>query len=392
MRFMHFRITLMLGLIALAAAAPASAKAPKKVPAGFVGLVGDGPLLHDPSIDLSNQFDRMVNNGTQSLRIMFNWAQAQPYQSMDQVKPDEAARFRDENGVPTDYTFTDQIVSASAQRHLALLPVVQVAPGWAARHPGRFASPPSDPQYYANYMGALARRYGPGGSFWTEHPEYVAQPIRFWQIWNEPSFNTFWSDQPFAQDYVALVHDSRIAVKSIDPGAKIVLAGLPNKSWSSLEKIYKAGGRQEFDIAAFHPFTAKVDGVKTILQKDRKVMAKYGDKRKTLWVTELSWTSAQGKTSVTYGNEQTEKGQAKKLADAYNMLARNRGSMHIGRAYWYTWVTRDQMSDYPFDYAGLLRLRNGKLTAKPALKAYRQTALALERCRAKKGRADRCAP
>jgi hypothetical protein len=241
-------------------------------------------------------------------------------------------------------------------------------------------------------MGALVRRYGPSGSFWTEHPELVPQPIRYWQIWNEPSFNTFWSDQPFAQDYVALVHDSRIAVQSVDPGAKIVLAGLPNKSWSSLEKIYKAGGRDEFDIAAFHPFTAKVDGVKTILQKDRKVMAKYGDKKKTLWVTELSWTSAQGKTSVTYGNEQTEKGQAKKLTDAYNMLARNRVAMHIGRAYWYTWVTRDQMHDYPFDYAGLLRLRNGKLTAKPALKAYRQTALTLERCRAKKGRADRCAP
>jgi hypothetical protein len=383
-------ITVLLAL-PLAAAGPAAAKAPKKVPAGFVGVVGDGPLLHDPSVDLSNQFDRMVNNGTQSLRIMFNWNQAQQYASFDDVPVDQRANYRDENGVPTDYTFTDQIVSAAAQRHLALLPDVQVAPRWAARHPGQFASPPSDPEQYAAFMGALVRRYGPGGSFWTEHPEYIAQPIRYWQIWNEPSFNTFWSDQPFAQDYVALVHSSRIAVKSVDPGAKIVLAGLPNKSWNSLEKIYKAGGRKEFDIAAFHPFTAKVDGVKTILQKDRKVMAKYKDSKKTLWVTELSWTSAKGKTSVTYGNEQDEKGQAKNLAAAYNMLARNRGAMHIGRAYWYTWMTGDQKRDYPFDYAGLFRIRNGKQTAKPALKAYKQTALALQRCRAKKGRADRCA-
>jgi hypothetical protein len=383
-------ITLLVAL-PLVVAGPAAAKAPKKVPAGFVGIVGDGPLLHDPNVDLSNQLNRMVGNGAQSLRIMFNWAQAQPKKSWDQIPPDQVANYRDENGVPTDYTFTDQIVSASAQRHLALLPVVQIAPGWAARHPNQFASPPSDPQDYANYMGALARRYGPNGSFWTEHPEYVAQPIRYWQIWNEPSFNTFWSDQPFAQDYVELVRASRVAVKAADPGGKIVLAGLPNKSWNSLEKIYQAGGRDEFDIAAFHPFTAKVDGVKTILQKDRKVMAKYGDKKKTLWVTELSWTSAKGKTSVTYGNEQTEKGQAKNLAAAYNMLARYRGTLRIGRAYWYTWVTRDKARDYPFDYAGLLRLKNGKLTAKPALKAYKQTALALQRCRAKKGRADRCA-
>ena len=378
-------------LVSLVAAAPATAKAPKKVPAGFVGIVGDGPLLHDPGIDMSNQFDRMVSNGAQSLRIMFNWAQAQPRASFDGMSDEQRAQYRDENGVPTDYTFTDQIVSAAAQRHLALLPEVQIAPDWAARHPGQFASPPSDPQQYANYMGALVRRYGPGGSFWTEHPEYVAQPIRYWQIWNEPSFNTFWSDQPFAQDYVALLHDSRAAVKATDPGAKIVLAGLPNKSWSSLEKIYKAGGRKDFDIAAFHPFTAKVDGVRTILEKDRKVMAKYHDSKKTLWVTELSWTSAKGKTTVTYGNEQTEKGQAKNLAAAYNMLAKYRGKLRIGRAYWYTWITHDQMRDYPFDWAGLYRIKNGKITAKPALKAYRQTALALQRCRAKKGRADRCA-
>jgi hypothetical protein len=377
--------------LSLVAVAPAAAKAPKKVPAAFVGVVGDGPLLHDPTVDLSNQFDRMVGNGAQSMRIMFNWGEAQPYPSFDKVPPDQASRFRDENGVPTDYTFTDQIVSSAAQRHLALLPEVQIAPGWAARHPGQFNSPPSDPQQYAAYIGALVRRYGPGGSFWTEHPEYVAQPVRYWQIWNEPSFNTFWSDQPFADDYVALVRASRTAVKAVDPGAKIVLAGLPNKSWNSLEKIYKAGGGKEFDIAAFHPFTAKVDGVKTILQKDRKVMSKYGDSKKTLWVTELSWTSAKGKTTVNYGNEQTEKGQAKNLAAAYKMLANYRGKLHIGRVYWYTWMTRDQKRDYPFDWAGLFRIRGGKFTAKPALKAFRQTALALQRCRAKKGRADRCA-
>jgi hypothetical protein len=391
---MPLRLTLVITLlvaVALAVAGPAAAKAPKRVPAGFVGVVGDGPLLHDPGVDLSNQFDRMVNNGAQSLRIMFNWAQAQPYASFDGMSDEQRAQYHDENGVPTDYTFTDQIVSAAAQRHLALLPEVQIAPPWAARHPGEFASPPSDPQQYANYMGALVRRYGPSGSFWTEHPELVAQPIRYWQIWNEPSFNTFWSDQPFADDYVALLTASRTAVKGLDPGAKIVLAGLPNKSWNSLEKIYKAGGRKQFDIAAFHPFTAKVDGVKTILQKDRKVMSKYHDSKKTLWVTELSWTSAKGKTNVTYGNEQTEKGQAKDLAAAYKMLASNRGKMHIGRAYWYTWMTHDQKHDYPFDWAGLLKYQNGKLTAKPALKAFRQTALALQRCRAKKGRADRCA-
>jgi hypothetical protein len=135
-----------------------------------------------------------------------------------------------------------------------------------------------------------------------------------------------------------------------------------------------------------------VQGVQTILERDRKVMAKHRDARKPLWVTELSWTSAKGKTSQRFGNEETPKGQAKKLAAAYKMLAKLRTKMHIGRVYWYTWLSRDMQKDYPFDWAGLMRVdKNGRAVKKPALAAYRRVALALERCRSKRERADRCA-
>jgi hypothetical protein len=74
------------------------------------------------------------------------------------------------------------------------------------------------------------------------------------------------------------------------------------------------------------------------------------------------------------------------------MLAKYRGKLRIGRVYWYTWLSRDRQRDYPFDWAGLSRIDKGKVSAKPALKAFRQTALQLQRCHAKRGRADRCAP
>lgn len=388
------RHALALAAMAAALVAPAhadAAKRPKKVPAGFVGVVADGPLTENPAVDLASELDRMVTSGVQTTRTVFNWSGAQPYASFDQVPEADRDRYRDENGVPTDYSRIDRLVTVAAERRIAVLPVVQIAPMWAARHPGQLNSPPSDPQAYADFAGALVRRYGPGGSFWAEHPELPAQPIRTWQIWNEPSLRAFWSDTPWAPDYVALLRAARSAVKAADPGARIILAGLPNKSWTALAHIYAEGGRSLFDVAAFHPFTAKVDGVKEILGRDRKVMAKNHDARKPLWVTELSWTSARGKTSVTYGNEQTERGQAKKLGDAYRMLAKQRGKLHVGRVYWYTWLTRDEQDDYPFDWAGLLHIRSGEITAKPALKAFRRTALALEHCKRKSGRADRCA-
>jgi hypothetical protein len=378
-------------VLSLAATTAADAKGLKKVPQNFVGVDTDGPLFTNPAIDLSSEMGRMVRNGVQTMRTVFNWGQAQPYASFTDVPPDQLDRYRDEGGVPTDYSAIDSQVIEAAKKHVAVLPIILVAPNWDARHPGNFASPPSDPGPYANFAGALVRRYGPGGMFWTEHPELASQPIRYWQIWNEPSLRPFWSDQPFAADYVELLGQARTAIKAEDPGARIVLAGLPNRSWLSLGNIYKQGGRKLFDIAAFHPFTHDVSGVKTILQKDRKVMAKYHDSHKSLWVTELSWTSSKGKTNVIYGNEETEQGQARNLSAAYKMLAKARGKLRIGRVYWYTWISRDMQDDYPFDWAGLSRVtEGGDIRAKPALAAFRKIALALEHCKKKTARADRC--
>jgi hypothetical protein len=375
----------------LPVALPCVARAASKVPSSFMGVMADGPLVFDPNVDYDAQADLMVGAGVETIRASFNWSSVQPYRHDADVPAGQRDRFRDEHGVPTDFTSTDMLVSASAARHMRVLPVLIRSPDWAARSPGHLSSPPRHPADYARYAATLVERYGPRGSFWSEHPKLPKVPISHWQVWNEPSFQQFWADQPWAPDYVKLLKPARKAIRKADPHAKVVLAGLPNRSWTALEKIYKAGGHGHFDVAAFHPFTDKVAGVKTILQRDRRVMAAHGDRRKPLFVTELSWTAAKGKTHVTYGNEQTEKGQAERLASAYRMLAKQRRRLRIERVYWYSWMSYDRDRFYPFDYAGLVRLKGSKVSQKLAFKAYRRTALKLERCRAKRARADRCA-
>jgi hypothetical protein len=377
--------------VSVAAGLPLSAAAAGKVPSTFVGVVADGPLLNDPNVDYGKQLDTMVGGGVQTLRTSFNWSGGQPYETFDDVPAAQRDRYRDEGGVPTDYTETDRLVSTAAARRIRVLPVLIAAPDWAARSPGHIYSPPSNFGAYARYAAVLVRRYGPRGSFWREHPKLPALPIRQWQIWNEPSFRQFWSDKPWAPDYVKLLKRAYTAIHRADRHAKVVLAGLPNQSWGSLAKIYKAGGRGQFDVAAFHPFTDKVSGVKTILERGRQVMAENGDRRKPLLVTELSWTAAKGKTHQTYGNEQSASGQASRLAAAYSMLAKQRKRLRVQGVYWYTWLSYDRDPFYPFDWAGLLKVKSDKVTEKPAFKAFRRTALRLEGCRAKRGRADRCA-
>jgi polysaccharide biosynthesis protein PslG len=376
-------------LAALAAAPVAPAKA-APVPASFVGVVGDGPLF-EGYVNLENEMDQMVGAGVQSFRVVVDWSEAQPYAKASDVPPDQAARFRDEGGVPTDYSLIDRVVEGAVTRRISILPVILIAPDWAARHPGNFNSPPKGTAAYSNFAGALARRYGPSGSFWAERPDLPRIPVRYWQFWNEPSLEFFWSDRPWEKAYVALVRAARTQVRKVDSGARIVLAGLPNKSWPELEKVYKLKARNLFDVVAIHPFTKYVSGTLEILRRNREVMRRYGDRKKPMMVTELSWTSARGKAAWTYGNETTEPGQAKKLRQAFELLAAHRSELRLQRIYWYSWLTFDQHKNYPFDYAGLSRLDGEGIHRKPAFEALKRTALELEGCTTKSGTADRCA-
>ena len=379
-------------VLAALAIAPAASAAPPPVPRSFVGVVADGALL-DGTVDVPAELDQMVSSGVQSVRVVVDWSEAQPYASWADVPPEQMARFQhDEGGVPTDYRPIDAMVEGAAKRRMTVLPIILIAPRWNARHPGNFNSPPKGTAPYARFSEALAKRYGPNGKFWAERPDVRRAPFTHWQFWNEPSLEFFWADRPWEKDYVALLRAARAKVKAVDPKATIVLAGLPNRSWPDLEKVYKLKARNLFDVVAIHPFTARVGGVLTILRNNREVMRRYGDAKKPLIVSELSWTSAKKKTDWTYGNETTEPGQAKKLTQAFELLAEHRRSLRLQRVYWYTWLTRDAHPQYPFDYAGLSRLESdGRIVRKPAFGALGKVALMLQRCKTKSGTADRCA-
>jgi hypothetical protein len=378
-------LTITVALAAVFYAAPAEAA----VPPSFVGVVADGPIFN-PSVNVSQEFDLMVGAGVQSVRAQFSWQMAQPYPDWASVPSGQASRFVDEGGIPTDWSRPDKVVAAAAARHMSVLPVITTSPAWAAVPPSTLASPPRSAAAFAKFAATAARRYGPGGAFWAQHPELEAQPIRDWQIWNEPSFRAFWRPRKWVRPYVALLRAARASLKAVDPGARIVLGGLPGISWKDIGRIYHAGGRDLFDVAAIHPFTSRVSGAVQILRNVEAVMRKFHDGSKPVWVTEMTWPSSRGHTTTNFGYEVTQRGQAQKLASAFRDLAALRGRLRIERVYWYTWIGLDRRRDYPFDFSGVSTFHDGSVTRKPALDALRRTALALEGCRAKAGRADVC--
>jgi hypothetical protein len=67
------------------------------------------------------------------------------------------------------------------------------------------------------------------------------------------------------------------------------------------------------------------------------------------------------------------------------MLASNRRRLGLAGFYYYTWLSTDQPGAVSWAFSGLLRFDSstGVVSAKPAFKAFRLTALKLEGCKRK---------
>jgi hypothetical protein len=365
----------------------------RSLPGGLVGVMFDGPVLAG-GVDLGQQLDSAVASGVESLRVPIDWAQVQPVRSFSQLPAGLREPFTNVGGVPTAFGPLDRIIGAAAAHGLTVLPVVERTPKWDALQPNNGSSPPASPAPYGAFLTALVKRYGPHGSFWAQHPSVPATPVRMWQIWNEPHFTSYWSEQPFAPSYVRLLRASHDAIKAADPSAEVVLGGLADFSWQYLAQIYGVpGARTLFDVVAIHPYTGEPAGVIVILKKVRAVMNQFGDARKPILATEITWPSSQGKAPPQFGVSTTESQQAQRLNQVMPLLAGDRTQLGLMGFYWYTWMGNESPSrtPYGFNYAGLLKYVSGNVSAKPALAVFKRWALQIEHCRRKAGNAATCA-
>jgi arabinogalactan endo-1,4-beta-galactosidase len=341
----------------LGAAAPAGAAVPRE----WFGVMGDGPLLRDARVDLDAETRLMAASGVGSVRVALYWSDME--RSPGQM----------------DWAATDRIVGSAARAGIRVLPTVVRTPDWAAVSPGSEGTPPRNNEDYARFLRATVARYGNRGVFWAEHPELRALPPRMWQVWNEPDIGRYWTAKPWVTTYLRLLKAGRQAIKSVDPGAKIVLGGLTNYSWEELRDIYRAGGRKLFDVAAIHPFSRRPQNVLKIVKLARRAMIRGGDRRKPLLLTEVSWSSGQGRSNANYGWETTEAGQAQRIRQAIPLLARNRKKLGIAGFHWFTWLSPPLGSIQSFDYAGLRRMDGATPVSKPALSAYSSVSRKLRR-------------
>jgi hypothetical protein len=352
----------------VASAAPAADAAPRKVPRGFHGVMWDRAATRAPAVELEQQWALMAQSGVESVRTVFSWARAQPTQ-----------------GVLPDLSATDELVGLAARHNIGLLPIVIDTPGWAAKRPGQGA-PPAHIGAYTAFLRSLVLRYGPTGSFWTEHPELPRRPLRTWQIWNEPHLDFYWKSKghSWARGYAPLLKASKAAIESVDRGATIVLAAMADFAWRHLDRLNRHRIRRHFDVAALNFFTSRPKNVLKGVRYFRRALARGREKRKPIWITETTWPAARDRVPRPSAAWQrawytTDEGMASKLTGLYRIAARKRRKFRIGRVYWYTWATSYGDGDL-FDYAGLTRYAGGVFEPRVALQAFTASAQSLQGC------------
>jgi hypothetical protein len=239
-----------------------------------------------------------------------------------------------------DFSRYDLVVGDAALHGMKVLPTLIGAPAWRNSappvNPQRGVYPPARPAEMGELAVVFVNRYGPDGSFWTEHPDLPYVPIRAWQVWNEPNVDFFWPGGVDPAAYVDLLRATGSAIKAADPGAEIVTAGIPNSNgWTVgrwLDAMYAAGAQGTFDTFASHPYGADSSEVMDRLREARAALDAHGDPR-PIWVTEFGWATAGEPSRFTV----TEDGQALRIKSALDAFAAERDSLRLRGFIYFHW-------------------------------------------------------
>jgi hypothetical protein len=363
---MRARLTAALALAGLLVAvlATSGSGAPfAPMPKGFFGVAPQTALTE-------RDVEYMRAGGIESVRVAFPWSGIQP---------------SPRGGY--DWSAVDPTIEVAARGGLEVLPFLAGTPHWLGKTTTIPVLNARQRAAWIAFVKAAAKRYGPGGEFWAEHAQkgvvyggvnygppiakLKPKPIRTWQIWNEANF--FYFAYPVSPGrYAKLVTISSKAIKSVQPGAKIVLTGLFGEPTATgkrglnsaifLRRFYKTPGiKSYFDSIALHPYAIDTESLEEMVEAIHEVTVENHD-RPGLYITEMGWGSQDNFEHDAF--EQGIRGQVRQLKGAYGFLMENQRRLNLKQVYWFSWKDAPLLCDF-CDSVGFFR-EGQKFKAKPS--------------------------
>ena len=200
---------------------------------------------------------------------------------------------------PGDYRWErwDWVLPIVHDEQLSLIAVIDTSPTWAreAWEADESLAPPRDVLDYANFVRALAERYG--------------RWIDAYQIWDEPNIAPHWGSGPIdPAAYVGLLSAASAAIRESDSDAVIIGGGMaPNleaggRNMSDvqfLHEIYRLGAEPWFDVLGVKAYgfwsgayDRRVDA--DVLNYSRIIllreeMLRRGEAEKPIWALDGGW-------------------------------------------------------------------------------------------------------
>lgn len=300
-------VSMLMALPSATTAAAQSSTTPQRA-----GFSPGYAINHVSDRQLAGDLDDMKATGARWLRVDVDWSI---------VEQERGKR---------DWSVPDRVVTAAVARGFKMILVAAYTPTWA-RPLGTTDKWAPDPALFADFAGAVARRYARKG-------------IHTFQVWNEPNIQGFWHPLPEPAVYTVLLKKAYAAIRAADSRAKVLAAGLSPAAddllrtgiapETFLERMYDAGARGYFTAVAMHPYSFPDQPMDPRpwnpfynLPRLRAIMVAHGDSAKKIWGTEYGAPTGRWLTAA------TESTQAQMVTAAYD--AWNKWSW-TGPLLWYS--------------------------------------------------------
>jgi hypothetical protein len=247
-----------------------------------------------------------------------------------------------------DFTYLDFVAIALANHELRWQPILDYSALWASSVPGDDHAPPRDPDDYARYAAAFAKRYGRGGTLWEQYDPKSEEPVTTYEIWNEPNLHHFWQPEPDPEAYMELYAKARDAIKAVDPDALVLVGGLvPGTGFERALYATRPDAAAIVDGVAFHPYASTPAGVIREVRNLRATLEELGDPDAPIHLTELGWVTNPPDAWIHAPDEQ----RAQYLSEAVRALAWS--DCGVDTVIPYTWTTPESDASDIEDWYGM---------------------------------------
>jgi len=259
----------------------------------------------------------------------------------------------------------DHYFEMAAKHHIEILPFL-----YTRENGSSWYFKTTDPGFpaWSEFVSKTVRRYRPGGDFWTQHAGILQYPVRAWEVWNEPNFNSNSPEEKAnGTEYAKFLRATSEVIKSLDGSAVVLFGGIyqPDRGISlptflQEAKAANVGIAGYFDGLSVHPYgfgpvsdpadteSERLGSMQNNMWEARNALNALcaACNNKALWVTEVGWGVGGGLKMV------SEAEQASLLFKSYDWLQGASPTLNIQYVAWFMYQDTYCCGDWA-QYAGL---------------------------------------